>query len=118
VSRQTFDVLKASGTVKTLHKIPIPSPQFITASEAIGIEQTLSSTHRIEGFQLVPSYINYYLINSALIFPVFQCDEDGVALSTIKKIFPDREIIPFNAREPLIGGGGFHCIMHEIPSIS
>lgn len=117
VSRQAFKVLKSSGTVRILHKIPIPSPQFITATEALGLMQTSSSTHRIEGFQLVPSYINYYLINSALIFPTFHCDEDEIALSAIRSIFSDREIIPFDAREPLIGGGGFHCILHEIPRI-
>lgn len=118
VSRQAYDVLCACGAVNTIHRIPIPSPQFITASEALGLEQTLSSTHRTEGFQLVPSYINYYLINSALIFPTFQCNEDEIALNAIKAIFPEREVIPFNAREPLIGGGGFHCILHEIPNIS
>lgn len=117
VSRQTLDILKASGTVQTFHKIPLPLPQYITAEEASGIEQTPSSTHRIEGFQLVPSYINYYLINNAVIFPTFQCEEDEKAVSTIKQIYPDREVLLFDAREPLIGGGGFHCILHEIPSI-
>lgn len=117
VSRQTLDILKASGTIHTLYKIPLPSPQFITRKEASGIEQRPSSTHRIEGFQLVPSYINYYLINNAVIFPTFQCEEDEKAINAIKQIYSDREILLFDAREPLIGGGGFHCILHEIPSI-
>ncbi|WP_310605294.1 agmatine deiminase family protein [Anaerosporobacter sp.] len=117
LSRQVLSNLKASGTVQTLHKIPIPSPQFITHGEALGLVQESFSTNRIEGFQLVPSYINYYLINAGLIFPTFQCEEDEIALSIIKKIYPNREIIPFSAREPLIGGGGFHCILHEIPSV-
>ncbi|GHV06563.1 putative agmatine deiminase 2 [Clostridia bacterium] len=116
VSRKALSVLNASGTVRVLYKMPMPSPQFITANEEYGLEQTSTSTHRIEGFQLVPSYINYYLINGAVIFPTFQCDEDADALNIIERVFPDREIIPFYAREPLIGGGGFHCILHEIPS--
>lgn len=117
VSRQALGILQASKTVQKYHKITLPSPQFITAEESSGLEQTSSSTNRLEGFQLVPSYINYYLINSALIFPTFQCEQDEEAIHVIKQIYPNREIIPFNAREPLIGGGGFHCILHEIPCV-
>jgi len=117
VSRQALKTLQHSSDVKVIHKIPIPSPQFITADEERGLCQTTTSTNRVEGFQLVPSYINYYLINSALIFPTFQCVEDEIAHNFLQKVFPEREIIPINARELSIGGGGFHCIMHEIPSV-
>lgn len=116
VSKRAMGTLYSSNTVQTLHKIPIPAPQFITAIEAAGIEQLSTSTNRVEGFQLVPSYINYYLCNSAVIFPIFNCEHDDEAIKAIKSIFNEREIIPFYAREPLIGGGGFHCILHEIPS--
>ena len=116
ISQHAMDILFSSNTVQTLHKIPIPPPQYISASEAAGIEQLSTSTHRVEGFQLVPSYINYYLCNSAVIFPIFNCEHDNEAVKAIKGIFPEREVIPFYAREPLIGGGGFHCILHEIPS--
>lgn len=116
ISNNAKCILHSSNTVQTLHKMPIPAPQFITAKEAAGIEQLSTSTHRVEGFQLVPSYINYYLCNSAVIFPTFKCEHDEEAVKAIKAIFPEREIIPFYAREPLIGGGGFHCILHEIPN--
>lgn len=118
VSRRTLEKLNCSNTVHTVHKMPIPSPQYITKAEAVGLAQLSTSTNRVEGFQLVPSYINYYLCNSAVIFPVFKCDHDNCAIQKIKEVFPEREIIPFYAREPLIGGGGFHCILHEIPSIN
>lgn len=117
VSKQAQRILKESRSVEIVHKIPIPPPQYITLEEEKGLKQNKTSTHRTEGFQLVPSYINYYLINSALILPAFRCEEDISARNVLKKIFPDREIIQIDAREPLIGGGGFHCILHEIPSI-
>ena len=117
VSRDAWRILKESATVKELYKMPLPKPMHIKSYEASGLELTTSSTHRVEGFQLVPSYINYYLFNSSLIFPMFDCEEDEIALKVINKVFPEREIIKFNAREPLIGGGGFHCILHEIPNI-
>lgn len=117
IARNAMKILKASNTVKQIHKIPIPNAQFITPEETSGIIPSMTSTTRDEGFRLVPSYINYYLINSALIFPIFRCEEDEVAIQIIKKIHPDREILLFDGREPLIGGGGFHCILHEIPSL-
>lgn len=117
VLKKSMRKLLSSTTVHKFHKIPLPSSQYITADEAAGLSFTSSSTHRVEGFPLVPSYVNYYLVNSAVVFPVFNCEEDDEAIKVIKRLYPNREILLFDAREPLIGGGGFHCIMHEIPSI-
>ena len=30
-------------------------------------------------------------------------------------IFPDRKIIPVDAREIILGGGNIHCITQQIP---
>ena len=93
----------------------MPEKQFILKEEAEGIEISMNSTQRTEGFQLLPSYINYYFINSALLLPAFGCKEDIIAYNKMKEIFPNREVIQLNSKEILIGGGGFHCILHEIP---
>lgn len=121
VSQSTLDLLLNSksndGSDFIINKLPIPSPQFITASEETELFQSSTSRNRVKGFQLVPSYLNYYLFNSALLLPAFGCEEDAVAYGLIKNIYPEREIIQLDCREPLIGGGGFHCILHEIPSM-
>lgn len=120
VSKKAYNLLLNSksnnGSEFIINKLPIPSPQFITAVEEKELLQSSTSRNRIEGFQLVPSYVNYYLFNSALLLPAFGCDEDSIAYHSLKRIYPEREIIQLNCREPLIGGGGFHCILHEIPS--
>lgn len=117
VAKNAFEVLRKSDSASTIHELPIPALQYISADEARGLVQKEGSTNRVEGFPLVPSYINYYLANSALIMPKFMCEEDEIAHQILGEIFPDREIVQLEAREILIGGGGFHCILHEVPSI-
>lgn len=105
----------AKGNKLIIHKLPLPTSQFITKEESVGILQTSSSTNRVEGFELIPSYLNYYLINGGVLVPSFGCDDDDKVKMEMSKIFPNREVILIPSKEILIGGGGFHCIMHEIP---
>lgn len=121
VSHKALDILQSTADAKgrtfTIHKILLPPKMQITNQESKGIAVTPHSTHRIEGFPLVPSYINYYLINNALLLPIFECSQDQLAINSMRNIFPERAIIPINSREFLLGGGGLHCILHEIPAI-
>ena len=107
----------AKGRKFIIHKIPLPSPIYISKDEAKGIVQSSCSTKRTEGFPLVPSYINYYIMNNAILLPAFGNDLDGEAQSILKKIYKKHEIIQISSRELLIGGGGFHCVLHEIPQV-
>lgn len=119
VVKKAYEILinskDAKGRKFKINKIIMPEKQFILKEEAEGIEISMNSTQRTEGFQLLPSYINYYFINSALLLPAFGCKEDIIAYNKMKEIFPNREVIQLNSKEILIGGGGFHCILHEIP---
>lgn len=98
-----------------IHKIPLPETSYITEQEAKGINCNPNSTNRIKGFPLIPSYINYYLLNGAVLVPIFNCELDRIVLEKFSEIFRDRDIIPIDSREFLLGGGGLHCILHEIP---
>ncbi len=98
-----------------VHKIPLPTPQFMTAEEANGITEREYSLPRMEGDLLPASYLNFYFVNGGVIVPTFGCAEDKIALDIFKNLFPDRKIVPIYSREPLLGGGGIHCILHEIP---
>lgn len=107
----------AKGRSFIIHKLPLPSPIYISKGEANGIVHNSCSTNRTEGFQLVPSYMNYYIMNGAILLPAFKNDLDSEVRHILKKIYSNREIIQMNSRELLIGGGGFHCVLHEIPQI-
>ena len=62
------------------------------------------------------SYINFYIANDAIIFPIFgdkQADEN--AEKVIKSQFPNRQIVCLDGRDILLGGGNIHCITQQQP---
>lgn len=115
-------VRRAEKTIKEhydciIHKIPMPSMQYMTPEESLGLIQNDDSIDRNAGDLLPASYMNFYYVNGGVIVPTFGCEEDEIALNLFAKIFPDRIIEPVYSREPLLGGGGIHCILHEIPEL-
>ena len=100
-----------------IHKIPLPPMQYMNIIESMGLKQNKDTLRRTEGDLLPASYLNYYLVNGAVILPSFGCPEDKTVYEQFKTIFPDRKIEQIYSREPLLGGGGIHCILHEIPEI-
>ncbi|MCD8377242.1 MAG: agmatine deiminase family protein [Candidatus Gastranaerophilales bacterium] len=100
-----------------IHKIPLPTAQYMAASEASGLTQNDNAIDRESGDLLPASYLNYYYVNGGVIIPVFGCPEDDMVMELYKNIFSDRQIESIYSREPLLGGGGIHCILHEIPKL-
>ena len=77
--------------------------------------QNSNAIDRNSGDLLPASYLNFYYVNGGVFLPAFGCMEDAIVLKIFKNIFKDRKIEPVYSREPLLGGGGIHCILHEIP---
>ena len=100
-----------------VHKIPLPTRLYMTEDEASGLINNEDALDRNAGDLLPASYLNYYLVNGAVILPAFGCKEDTIVLEKMIEIFPDRKIEQVFSREPLLGGGGIHCILHEIPKL-
>ena len=55
------------------------------------------------------------MINGAVLIPAFNCETDETVKYMFESIFRDRDVIQIYSREPLLGGGGIHCLLHEIP---
>lgn len=100
-----------------IHKIPLPSMQYMTPEESGGITQNMNAIDRNAGDLLPASYLNFYYVNGGVFLPAFGCKEDSIALKIFTDIFSDRKIEQIYSREPLLGGGGIHCILHEIPDL-
>ncbi len=100
-----------------IHKVPLPPLQYMEIEESNGLMKNSNALSRNEGDLLPASYLNYYLVNGALLLPSFGCTEDKLVYEQFKMIFPDKKIEQIYSREPLLGGGGIHCILHEIPEI-
>jgi len=59
----------------------------------------------------VLGYINYYLVNGAVIVPEFgDLESDEKCRKTLLRLFPDREIVQLDIDPIAWGGGGIHCV--------
>lgn len=108
----------AKGRQLIVHKMMLPSkPLYMKAEEAKGlINNTGTIEKREAGRRLAASYVNYYQGKDFIVLPAFGVKEDQVALKTMKKLYPDKEIHQVNSYEVLLGGGNIHCITMQVPS--
>ncbi|MGH9293636.1 MAG: agmatine deiminase family protein [Acidimicrobiales bacterium] len=60
-------------------------------------------------------YLNCYLANGAVVFPLTGDASDEAARERFGEIFPDREIVGVPGATLSYGGGGPHCITQQMP---
>ena len=61
------------------------------------------------GLRTPATYMNFLILNGAVLVPVFQDPRDESTLALFAKHFPDREIIPIDCRSLVYGQGAIHC---------
>ena len=110
----------AKGRALVVERVPMPTPMFITAEEAAGVDATATGMNRSAGERMAASYVNFYIANGAIIAPSFSVEGFGVetddsAREVLARLFPEREIVMVPAREILLGGGNIHCITQQQP---
>ncbi len=84
-----------------------------TVSPPSTLRQTRFSRHNPD---FAAGYINYFVINGAVIAPEFgdkQADHDAKQL--LEMLYPGRDIIMLNIDVIAAGGGGIHCVTHQLP---
>jgi agmatine deiminase len=70
-----------------------------------------------EDVQLPASYLNFFIVNGGVIVPTFGHDLDAVAIATIQRFFPGREVVSFSALELIRGRGAVHCVTCQQPAL-
>jgi agmatine deiminase len=70
-----------------------------------------------DGQRLPASYANFYIANKIVIVPTFNDANDRIALNTLAKLFPNREIVGIACRDLVLGLGTLHCMTQQQPSI-
>jgi len=65
--------------------------------------------------RLPASYANFYIANGLVLAPTFNDPNDRVALATLARVFPDREVVGINCTELIWGLGSLHCMTQQQP---
>lgn len=72
-----------------------------------------------EGQPLAASYMNFLVLNDAVLVPTYgQAERDRDALEIIEDCFPDREVIGFDCTRIIREGGALHCMSMNQPKTS
>jgi len=105
----------ARGRRLEVVRLPSPGPIAIAEHEAGGVDAVAGSRPRLAGDRLAASYVNFYLGNSRVVFPLLDERYDDRAAEILRGCFPGREVLGVPAREILLGGGNIHCITQQVP---
>ncbi|EJM33957.1 peptidylarginine deiminase-like enzyme [Pseudomonas sp. GM33] len=63
-------------------------------------------------------YINYFVINGAIIAPQFGDEEaDDKAFDLLSELYPDRKVVQLDIDAISAGGGGIHCVTSHQPMV-
>jgi len=119
ISKENLEILEnsidATGRKIKVHKLLLPSVQYIRKEEEDGRYIGEGGAQpRLEGNRMAASYVNMLISNKFVLVPTFDDPNDNLAIEQMKKIYPEKEIIPVYSREILLGGGNIHCITKHI----
>jgi agmatine deiminase len=100
--QDNFALLKSmkdqDGKPLRIEALPMPAPVFFN------------------GQRLPASYANFYIANKLVLVPVFNDSNDRVALNTLARLFPGREVVPVYCRDLVLGLGTIHCMTQQLPA--
>lgn len=68
------------------------------------------------GQRLPASYANFYIANRLVLAPVFNDPADRLALDTLARLFPDREVAGIYSGDLVLGLGTLHCMTQQQPA--
>jgi agmatine deiminase len=72
----------------------------------------------LDGERLAASYMNYLVLNGAVLVPSYgQPERDAEALAIIADCYPGREIVGFDCRDIVREGGAIHCMSQHQPAV-
>lgn len=101
---ETYDILQGATDAKgrKLELVVLPEPRDI----------------RVQSYDFVASYVNYYVCNGAVIVSDFgDAETDEEAFAILSELYPDREVVMLNTDPVGEMGGGIHCATHQQPKI-
>jgi agmatine deiminase len=93
--RENLRILRNTGL--RIVTLPMPAPVYF------------------DGQRLPASYANFYIANGLVLVPTFNDPNDRVALNTLAKLFPTREVVGIYCGDLVLGLGTLHCMTMQEP---
>jgi agmatine deiminase len=72
----------------------------------------------VAGEQIGASYMNFTIVNGAVVVPTAGAATDAEALERIAAAYPAHEVVGVPGEVIAWGGGGPHCITQQVPAVS
>ncbi len=80
------------------------------------VQLPLPSPINYNGQPLAASYLNYLVLNGAVLMPTYgQPENDARAMKILEACYPGRSVIGFDCRDILCEGGALHCLSQHQP---
>lgn len=105
----------AKGRALKIHKLCMPEKP-VTIKGEFAIDFVEGTIPREDGDICIASYMNFLIVNGAVIVPQYGDKNDALALEQIQAMFPDRKAVGVMTREVVYGGGNIHCITQQQPA--
>ena len=67
------------------------------------------------GERLPATYVNFLIINEAVLMPFYGTDKDQIAGNQLQKAFPDRAIVGVDCMPLIRQHGSLHCVTMQFP---
>jgi agmatine deiminase len=95
--------------------------RLVAWSQAVGMPLEILPLHlprprQADGFWLPASYANFYLVNGAVLLPVFGDAADTAAARLLESCFPGRDVVCIPADQLVFGLGALHCLSQQEPA--
>ena len=128
-----FKILKDATTSKgkKLKIIRIPMPEIEQLKFTLTVQESQAKRFKEYGMQKgdtiyrIPaaSYCNFFISNKVVLLakywkpgmPESQKQKDEDVRKIFSKLFPDKQVIQIYTLQVNRGGGGIHCLTHELP---
>ena len=129
-----IDTLARFVDERTIVHMACSNPEDIHYTQLQAMAQELDSLRQVNGqpYQLVPielpgvfddagrrlggSYVNFLIINGAIVAPIYGDNAaDEAALAQLRKACHHRQVIPVNCRALIEQNGSLHCVTMQIP---
>ena len=111
----------ADGKPYRLLRLPMPDGIYEVEGDKVAVQSSnvaarRSKVQEVQGERLPATYANFLVINGAVLVPTYdQPEKDAEALQVVQQAFPDREMIPIDARTIIRQHGSVHCLTMQVP---